>query len=167
MTTFLKIQDKIEEISKGEIQKRRLSPIFAILLIVLSLPLLWFGGRNAFLGLDSTYILSVLGAILGLAGLILLLLPREYFVLAAARGVIKPHTINLNPNEKERILDLYEKGQIKEIFRLSTKSPSPLSIELWVKDGHKNVYTQLYQSIDSFKRPISLVRVFPIEEIKR
>lgn len=166
MTTFLTIQDKIQELSKGEIQKRRFSPLLAIILIVISLPFLWFGGRNAFIGEGSTYYLSTIGIILGLVGLTLLLIPREYFIIARPNGIIKPNTINLDLVDKDRILDYFENGQIKEILKLSSKNPSSLYLELWVREGYDKVYAQIYQMKDSIKRPISLAKVFPIENIK-
>lgn len=167
MTTFLTIPDKIQELSKGEIQKKKLSPLLAIIFIIIALPFLWVGGREAFLHIESTYYFSIVGALLGIIGLIILLIPREYFVITAPGGIIKPHTVNLDLIEKERILDFFEKGQLKEILKLSTKAPSPLWIELWSKEGHDKVYVQLFQSIDSVKRPISLVGVFSTNDIKK
>lgn len=167
MTTFLKVQDQIQEASKGEIQKKRFSPVLGIVFILVALPILWFAGHEASLGNDTVYILSVGGIILGLAGLTVLLLPREYFVLATARGTIRPHTVNLESIEKEHILQLFENGQLKEILKLSTKNPSSLSIELWEKDGYKNVFAQIYQNMDSGRQPISAMKVFTIDDVRR
>lgn len=167
MTTFLTIPDKIQELSKGEIQKRRLSPLFPILLIVIALPLLWIGGQQAYDHPEASYFLSIIGALAGIASLILLLLPRHYFVLVAPRGLIKPHVINLDPVEKELILELFNNGQIKELLKFTTEQPGPLSMEVWYKEGHEKVYVQLFQLQDSVRRPVSLVQVTTDKEIRR
>ncbi|MEG1615379.1 MAG: hypothetical protein RR202_02980 [Bacteroidales bacterium] len=163
MTTFLTIPDKIQELSKGEIKKKRISPLPAIFLILLATPFLWFGGREAFLGIESTYYFTLIGIILGVIGLILLLTPREYFVIAAPRGRIKPQIVNLDLIDKDVILELFENGQLKDILKRTTTTPGSLFLELWSKEGHDKVYAQLYESVNSLRRPITLVGVFPKE----
>lgn len=159
MTTYLRIPDKIQQLSEGEIQKIYVKPYIPAFFMLVGMALIWFGGREAAIKSEESYLMTILGSVVIVLCVVALLLERHYFMVKSSMTPIKPVRINLDMQHEQKILELITDDQINEILRFSTSKSSPLCLEVWYTKRHNKVYTQLFYYYDAGMRPISLVHV--------
>ncbi|MEG1905601.1 MAG: hypothetical protein RR212_14495 [Bacteroidales bacterium] len=159
MTTFLRIPDKIQQLSEGEIQRHYIRPFLPAFFLVLGMFLVWFGGREAFVKEGESYLMTIIGLVIVVISIIILLSKRYYFIIKSTLTPIKPIRININPQYQQEVVDLIAKDRINDILHLKSKNRSPLCLEIWYSRKHNKVYSQLLYFYDAGMRPISLVHV--------
>ncbi|MDO5571134.1 MAG: hypothetical protein Q4F97_06670 [Bacteroidales bacterium] len=166
MTTFIKIKDKIQELSEGTIRKRKILPILPVVVIFIGAVIIWIAGKESSYNNSISWYESIIGIMILITGAFFVLSQREYFVLNSPRGVIKPYRINLNSQEKDNILYLINSGDVEKALSYTVNAPSPLSLEIWWKDGHPYAYLQLYLSDKDGDLPISEIIKVSIKNLK-
>lgn len=160
MDSFKTIPESIEELSQGEIQKKRKKRIIPILCIILGFPIIWWGiVKWTTIGSEQTsYLLVFVGLFLIGWGSVLLALRTQYFVLVKTGEEIKPQKVYLDPSKQEIVKQLLDDGRLEEVLKHTIKTRSPLMLELWQVDGHRLLYSQLLLSHNSKNSPISDVK---------
>ncbi|MEG1615380.1 MAG: hypothetical protein RR202_02975 [Bacteroidales bacterium] len=160
MTTFLKVPDKIEQLSEGEIQRHFIPPLVPAMFFLLGMALIWFGGWEAKISGGESFLMTILGsAIILICVVVLLAKERSYFVIKSTMSRIKPIRISLDTLYQQEAVDLISENKINEILKLKTTIDSPLCLEVWFNKKHNKVYSQLFYYYDAGMRPISLVHV--------
>lgn len=167
MTTFLRIPDKIQLLSEGEIQPRFIQPFVPAIFLLIGMALIWFGGWEIKISEGESYLMTILGGVIITICIIVLLKKRRYFIIKNTLTPIKPIRINLDTLHQQEAVDLISQDKINEILKLRSPKNSPLQLELWYSKKHNKVYSQLFYYYDAGMRPISLVHVTKLLDLDR
>lgn len=159
MTTFLRIPDKIQQLSEGGIQRYFIQPIIPTIFILLGMIMIWIGGWEVQIGEGESFVMTVLGLIAILISVVILFRKRAFFVVKSSMTRIKPIRINIDIVHQQDALDFITQDNINEILKLKTTDDSPLCLEIWYNEKHNKVYSQMLYYFDAGMRPISLVHV--------
>lgn len=159
MTTFLRVPDKIEQLSEGEVQRYFIRPLLPSLFLIIGMVLIWFGGWELEVSKSESLLMTIFGVITILISIIILFRNRSYFIIKSSMSRIKPVRVNLDTLHHQDAVDLISQNKINEILKFKTHGNSPLSLELWYNKKHNKVYTQLFYYYDAGMRPVSLVHV--------
>ncbi len=159
MTTFLKIPDKIVELSEEQIRPRYIKPYLPVLLIITGGVFLYIGGVELTHSQIRAYLLAAVGAVFIIAAVILLLTNRRYFILVKNGKRIRSRRFNLFPEEQEKIVLLMQNDKLNEVLKYTINKSTPLQLELWYNKSHDKVYAQVLHYHDAGMRPVTLVHV--------
>ncbi|MDO5571133.1 MAG: hypothetical protein Q4F97_06665 [Bacteroidales bacterium] len=159
MNTFLKVEDKIQRLSKGEIEVRYKKAYISFIIIIISIPFLWFSGREynydsllmLFLGMAAAIFLGI-GIYKALSG-------NRHFVIKESGKVIKPIRYNLDNGFYDEIMNIIHNDDLDEILKFKSNQDSPLCVEVWEHPDHKYIYFQIFSYKDGGMNPVSLVHV--------
>ena len=159
MTTFLKIPDKIVELSKEQIKPRYIKPYLPVLLILTGALFLYIGGVELHKNQIQAFLIASVGFVFIIAAVILLLTNRRYFVLVKNGKRIRARRFNLFPEEQEKIVQLMHQDKLNEVLKYTINKSTPLQLELWYNKSHDKVYAQVLHYHDAGMRAITLVHV--------
>ena len=156
MEEYKRINDCIEDLSKGEVVKKRRSYFFPILCIIIGIAIILFGiFKSTDIGFEQTSYLAIFfGLFLVGWGGVRIYLKAGYYVVKSLNREIKPMKIFIDPKEKESAIELFKTGNLDGIINKSINKSSPLILELWRVDGHQLLYSQLLYKTNSRLNPI-------------
>lgn len=157
MSTFKPISDSIEDLSGGQIVKKKRKAIVPVICIIAGLLFMWWGiSKWTQIGYELTCYVLVFGGLFIVGwGIVMLTFNTHYYVVAETEEPIHPQKVYLNPDSKEVISELMKSGNLEAVLSHAIKTKSPLMLELWQADSHKLLYSQLVYSLHAHPEPIS------------
>lgn len=167
MITFLRIPDKIQQLSEGEIQRYFIQPLIPSIFLLLAMVLIWFGGWEFEISGGESFVMTVIGILIIVICIIELLHRRSIFFVKNSMTRIKPMKIHLDSSSYQEVVDLIAQDELNEVLKFKTDKNTPLSLEIWYNDKHDKVYSQLLFYQDAAMRPISLVHVTKLMNLNR
>ncbi len=165
MTTFLKIPDKITEMSNGDIRMRKVKPYIPITAIVIGSILIWIGGVELLTHTIESVMITIFGIIFVIGGVISLVFLRIYFVVGVSGKIFRPHRYNLHPDNHKEIVELLHDNKLNEVLKYRIDNNSPLKLELWYNQTHRSVYSQILHYHDAGMRAITQVHITDFDDL--
>ncbi len=165
MTTFLKIPEKITEISNGDIKMKKVKPYLPIASIIIGSILIWIGGVELLIHRIESVMITIFGFVFVIGGIIFLLFMRVYFIVDKSGKIFRPHRYNLHPDNHTEIVELLHNNKINEVLKYRIDKNSPLKLELWFHQTHNNVYSQVLRYHDAGMRAVTQVHITEFDDL--
>ena len=157
MEEYKRINESIEDLSKGDIEKKKRSYLFPVICILVGCIIIFLGiYKSNDVGYEQTTYLAIFSGLFLIGwGIVRIYINADYYIVKSLNREIKPVKIYIDPNDKDAALALFKAGKLDSIISKSISKSSPLILELWRVDGHQLLYSQLLYRANSKLKPIS------------
>ena len=157
MAEFKRIDESIDVLSKGEIERRKRSYALPIIGIFIGIIILVFSiVKVNDIGYEQTSYIGIIAGLFVIGWCIVRIsIKANYYVVKSLNREIRPSRIFIDPEKKDSALELYNTGKLDDVINMAIKKSSPLVLELWRLDGHQLLYSQLLYKSDSKLNPIT------------
>ena len=157
MAAMKRIDESIEMLSKGEIEKRKRSYSLPIIGIFIGIIILVFSiVKTNTIGFEQTSYLGIFAGLFIIGWCIVRISVRaDYYVAKSLNREIRPSKIFIDPDKKDSAMELFNTGKLDDVINMSINKSSPLVLELWRVDGHQLIYSQLLYKNNSKLNPIT------------